>query len=97
MGEQLLTDLRDLNYGESLQLFTGLSNVSLPSVADAASDGKVLASEVFTNVNDAQLYVTYQVIDNVGSLLVVHVPEPASATLGLAALMMLCSRRRRKA
>ena len=96
MGEQLLTDLRALNYGESLQLFTGLSDVSLPSEADAASDGKVMASEVFTNVNDAQLYVTYQVIDNAGSLLVVHVPEPTTATLSLLALAALAARRRRK-
>ncbi len=38
---------------------------------------------------------------NVGSLVItitgLNVPEPASATLGLAALMMLCARRRRKA
>ena len=37
---------------------------------------------------------------NVGTVITItglNVPEPASATLGLAALMMLCSRRRRKA
>ena len=38
---------------------------------------------------------------SVGSLVItiagLNVPEPASATLGLAALMMLCARRRRKA
>ena len=38
---------------------------------------------------------------NVGTLVItingLNVPEPASATLGLAALMMLCARRRRKA
>ena len=38
---------------------------------------------------------------SVGSLVItiagLNVPEPSSATLGLAALMMLCSRRRRKA
>ena len=65
-------------------------------MADATGDGKVLASEVFTNVNDAQLYVTYQVIDNAGSLLVVHVPEPTTATLSLLALAALAARRRRK-
>ena len=39
--------------------------------------------------------------ENVGMLVItingLNVPEPASATLGLAALMMLCARRRRKA
>ena len=37
---------------------------------------------------------------NVGTVITItglNVPEPASATLGLAALMMLCARRRRKA
>ncbi len=38
--------------------------------------------------------------DSVGTIIIItglNVPEPASATLGLAALMMLCARRRRKA
>lgn len=95
MGDNLLAAV-DAMYGwQELKLFTGLSNVSLPGVADATGDGKVLASDVFTNVTDTQLYVSYQVIDNVGSLMVVHVPEPATATLSLLALAALAARRRR--
>ena len=97
MGEHLLNIVNEMSGWQELELFTGLSGgVNLPSVTEAASDGKVLASEVFTNVNNAQLYVTYQVIDNVGSLLVVHVPEPTTATLSLLALAALAARRRRK-
>ncbi len=96
MGENLLATVGTMYGWQELKLFTGLSDVTLPSVTEAASDGKVLASEVFTNVNNAQLYVTYQVIDNVGSLLVVHVPEPTTTTLSLLALSALASRRRRK-
>ncbi len=97
MGENLLATVGTMYGWQELELFTGLSGgVNLPSVTEAASDGKVLASEVFTNVNNAQLYVTYQVIDNVGSLLVVHVPEPTTATLSLLALAALAARRRRK-
>ncbi len=97
MGANLLAIVNEMSgWDESITLFTGLSDVTLPSEADAASDGKVLASEVFTNVNNTQLYVTYQVIDNVGSLLVVHVPEPTTATLSLLALAALAARRRRK-
>lgn len=96
MGDNLLAAV-DAMYGwQELKLFTGLSNVSLPGLADATGDGKVLASDVFTNVTDTQLYVSYQVIDNVGSLMVVYVPEPATTTLSLLALAALATRRRRK-
>ena len=47
-----------------------------------------------------QYTVEYQVNNNVGSIVIINrmdaVPEPASATLSLAALMMLCARRRRR-
>lgn len=96
MGDSLLASVEALGYGEMLNLFTGVSEVSLPAVA-ATESGQVQARSVFSNVQNENLYVEYRVIDNVGSLLVVNVPEPASATLGLAALMMLAARRRRKA
>ena len=64
------------------------------TVSDA--DALVKASDVFSNVQNNTLYVSYQVIDNVGSLMVVHVPEPATTTLSLLALSALAMRRRRK-
>ena len=95
MGEELLASVGALDYAESLVLFTGLSGVSLPAVVATESD-RVLASSIFSNVQSETLYVTYQTVDNVGSLLVVNVPEPATSTLGLLALTALAARRRRK-
>lgn len=97
MGDNLLAIVNEMSGWQVLELFTGLSGgVVLPSVAEATDDGKVLASEVFTNVTNSELYVSYQVIGNVGSLMVVHVPEPTTTTLGLLALTALAARRRRK-
>ena len=96
MGESLLASVGALDYGETLNLFTGLSGVNLPVVVDTESS-RVLASSVFRNVQSDTLYVDYRVIDNVGTLLVANVPEPATATLSLMALAALAARRRRKA
>ena len=85
------------NWGDKLVLFTGLSDVILPTVTAGDLDSSlVLASSVFSNVQNENLYVNYQEIGNVGSLMVINIPEPASATLSLTALMLLCARRRRK-
>ena len=94
MGENLLASVGALDYGETLNLFTGLSGVNLPVAVDTESS-RVLASSVFSNVQSDTLYVDYRVIDNVGSLLVVNVPEPTTATLSLLALAALAARRRR--
>ncbi len=96
MGENLLASVGALDYGETLNLFTGLSGVNLPVAVDTESS-RVLASSVFSNVQSDTLYVDYRVIDNVGTLLVANVPEPATATLSLLALAALAARRRRKA
>ena len=85
------------NWGDKLVLFTGLSDVILPTVTAGDLDSAlVLASSVFSNVQNENLYVNYQEIGDVGSLMVINIPEPASATLSLTALMLLCARRRRK-
>lgn len=96
MGESLLASVGALDYGETLNLFTGLSGVNLPVAVDTESS-RVLASSVFSNVQSDTLYVDYRVIDNVGTLLVANVPEPTTATLSLLALAALAARRRRKA
>lgn len=67
----------------------------LVAASELESD-RVLASSVFSNVETSSLYVTYQVEDNVGSLLIVNIPEPTSTSLGLAALVAFAMRRRRK-
>ena len=98
MGENLLADVLALGCGESLVLFTGVGEFSLPDVAAATEleSTCVLASSVFSNVQNANLYVGFQMIDNVGSLMVVNVPEPTTSTLSLLALAGLAARRRRK-
>ncbi len=98
LGDNLLAAMQALEYGETLALFSGVGEFNMPVVAAAAEleSSRVLASSVFANVQNANLYVDFQVIDNVGSLLVVNVPEPATTTLSLLALTALAMRRRRK-
>lgn len=99
MGETLLADVLALSCGESLKLFSGVQGFSLPMIIDAedASSVQVLASVFFDDmVGQDGYHVQYQVIDNVGSLLITHVPEPTTATLSLLALAALAARRRRK-
>ena len=98
LGDNLLAAVQALEYGDALALFSGVGEFNMPVVAAATEleSSRVLASSVFANVQSATLYVDFQVIDNVGSLLVVNVPEPATTTLSLLALAGLCARRRRR-
>lgn len=98
LGENLLAEVLALGYGESLTLFSGVGEFNMPVVAAATEleSSRLLASSVFANVQNANLYMDFQVIDNVGSLLVVNVPEPATTTLSLLALTAMAMRRRRK-
>lgn len=100
MGEKLLADVLALGCGESLALFTGVSEFNVAvGVSDYASDaGQMLASTYFSNlVGYDNLYITYTMIGEEGSLLVMHaIPESTTATLSLLALAGLALRRRRR-
>ncbi|MBO5683550.1 MAG: PEP-CTERM sorting domain-containing protein, partial [Akkermansia sp.] len=97
MGENLLATVEALTCWEpGLVLFTGLTNLVLPVAASELESDRVLASSVFSNVENPDLYVTYHVVDNVGSLMVMNVPEPTTISLSLAALVALAARRRRR-
>ena len=96
MGENLLATVGSMSGYQSLVIFTGLTGADPLVSMPADAEGLVQASEVFSNVQNNSLYVSYQVIDNVGSLMVIHVPEPATTTLSLLALSALAMRRRRK-
>ena len=96
MGAELLATVGSMSGYQSLVIFTGLTGADPLVSMPADAEGLVQASEVFSNVQNNSLYVSYQVIDNVGSLMVIHVPEPATTTLSLLALSALAMRRRRK-
>ena len=96
MGENLLDAVGAMSGYQSLVLFTGLTGADILTSGTTQAGELVQASEVFSNVTNDKVYVSYQVIDNVGSLMVIHVPEPATTTLGLLALTALAARRRRK-
>ena len=96
MGENLLAILLEMSaWGESVTLFTGIESLVLPVMASSEASNRVWVGDVFSNlVGYEQYYFNY--VPDVGSLMVVHVPEPTTTTLGLLTLAGLALRRRRK-
>ncbi len=94
LGETLLASVESLGYGEMLNLFTGVSAVTVGT--DELGSAQVQAGTVFSNVDNANVYVEFRMSGDVGSLLVVNIPEPTTSTLSLLALAALAARRRRK-
>lgn len=96
MGENLLAILLEMSaWGESVTLFTGIESLVLPVMASSKASNHVWVGDVFSNlVGYEQYYFNY--VPDVGSLMVVHVPEPTTTTLGLLTLAGLTLRRRRK-
>lgn len=93
--------LAGLTAGEMLTVFTGLESFTIGNVTSADFTSADLSTWSNSDAVAAGQYtVEYQVNNNVGSIVIINrmdaVPEPASATLSLAALMMLCARRRRR-
>lgn len=89
LSESMLADLYGYN---AVTLFTGVDKLTLD--ATDMADGSVLnVNGVFANLD---IRYDYNLAYVGGMVSLAVIPEPASATLGLAALMMLCSRRRRK-
>ena len=96
MGTNLLADVLSLGAGEVLQLFSG-EGLSVSMGNEALTEVKV--GDYFSNSELTSMencYVTYTNVGNVGSLLIVNIPEPTTTSLGLAALVALAMRRRRK-
>lgn len=87
-----------ITLGESFSLTTSDIFVHWAAIEEIEEEG-----ETWTNQYDSNEYLSYQESEAVGSLapavlIATHeVPEPSTATLGLATLAMLCARRRRKA
>ena len=96
MGENLLALLNEkLGWESSVTLFTGLERVDMSALTGNSDSGLVWAGDVFSNMGDNHCYYLNYVAD-VGSLVVLIVPEPTTATLSLLALAALAARRRRK-
>lgn len=96
MGSHLRNILSEMRgWEESVNLFTGLTNLVLPDTVNEDATGRVWVGDVFSNMGGNQThYLTYEA--NVGSLSVVYVPETTTTTLSLLALAGLTMRRRRK-
>ena len=96
MGDKLLGILSEMSgWEESVTLFTGLTDLVLPAVAADDAADRLWVGDVFSNLaGDEHYYFNYKA--DVGSLSVVFIPEPTTATLSLLALAALAARRRRK-
>ena len=96
MGDKLLGILSEMGgWEESVTLFTGLTNLVLPAVAADDAADRLWVGDVFSNLAGNENYY-FNYVPEVGSLSVVFIPEPATATLSLLALAALAARRRRK-
>ena len=95
-------DLTSLSAGDILTVFTGLASFTVGGVTYDASNAltNVDLRDWGADVAVGQYTMTYDTSANVGSIVIINrmdaVPEPTTATLSLAALMMLCARRRRR-
>ena len=95
MGENLFESINQMGYWNTQTLITGLAgDPFLMQTREIQS--RVQASAMFSNMQDENVYLEYHFINNVGSLVVLRIPEPTTATLSLLALAGLCARRRRK-
>lgn len=89
LSESMLNQL----YGQqAVTLFSGVDTLTLDGNVLAA-DSTLNANEVFANLNQSYNYTIAYVG---GSVQLFIIPEPATATLSLAALAFLATRRRRR-
>lgn len=95
MGTNLMAILNEMRgWEESVTLFTGIESLVLPQVVTGGDSDLVWVGNVFSNLTEYQnYYIDFKA--DVGDLLVVHVPEPTTTSLGLVALVALALRRRR--
>ena len=98
----LYDNVKSMQAGERVTLFTGVDTLYLGSSPDAAtsitlSDG-VQAKDYFTNLSDNYFLIYDTTLgEGLGEISIgMVVPEPTTATLSLVALAALAMRRRRK-
>ncbi|MBR3927221.1 MAG: hypothetical protein IKJ58_10715 [Akkermansia sp.] len=98
LGDSTLARVLSLSVGESTTLFSGVDGLTLGNTvySTISTEDAIQASPFFSNLNDNYV-LTYTGTDN-GSLNItmLSIPEPTSSMLGLAGLVALTLRRRRK-
>ena len=96
MGDMLLSTLEEMHRkDEFVTLFTGVTHLELSDSPASESTGRLWVGDVFSNLaGDEHYYFNYEA--DAGSLSIVYIPEPTTATLSLLALAGLAARRRRK-
>lgn len=102
LAGNVLTQLSSLAYGDTLELFTGITSLVLGEHTytlggtDLSTEEQVLLGHYFTGVDGGSYALGYTA--STGTLYVQNltVPEPTTATLSLLALSALAARRRRR-
>ena len=96
MGDMLLSTLEEMHRkDEFVTLFTGVTHLELSDSLASESTGRLWVGDVFSNLaGDEHYYFNYEA--DAGSLSIVYIPEPTTATLSLLVLAGLAARRRRK-
>ena len=96
----LISGISDSIMADILGL-SGLPENGMVGITLAGADGATFTATADQQIgfqgNDGVSYYFGEQVGNAWQYQVAYIPEPASATLGLAALMMLAARRRRKA
>ena len=96
----LISGISDSIMADILGL-SGLPENGMVGITLAGADGSTFTAEADQQIgfqgNDGVSYYFGEQVGNAWQYQVAYIPEPASATLGLAAFMMLAARRRRKA
>lgn len=98
LDEATLERFHSLQYGERLELFTGVDGLTLDNevYSSITVEDKVYANTIFRGLNNNYV-VTYTPDDEHNHTFAITViPEPATTTLGLLALSALAVRRRRR-
>ena len=98
LGDSTLARVLSLSVGESTTLFSGVDGLTLGNTvySTISTEDAIQASPFFSNLNDNYV-LTYTGTDNGSLNITMHsIPEPTSSMLGLAGLVALTLRRRRK-
>ena len=105
LSGDILSDIRNLQGGQSLTLVSGLESLAVQTqelmrsveYTGVLSGQELVAADYFSNLQGVgNLVLVYNEAAGTVSITTQTIPEPGTATLSLLALAGLCARRRRK-